>query len=341
MLKKRLAVFMFMAAGAALMAQDEAGMNVQKIVTDAVLSGKALSAYVEMFGQNMRARAVRADADGVVFSVAGTEIPKRWDDFKPYELLRLARSAAQENGETYLLLARYALRHDMKDEAVELARRAGEINPALQETAEKEVVQKVIPPEQPRASALIVRTPAEAAVKPSVPRKYSWEPVGIGGGGGMFSPASSPHDPNLMFVNSDMGHFLRSTDGGRSWRMYNFREITGHTVCRPIFHPQNPNTAYTYCRKGVMTTSDRGETWRKLADIQGNVLELAIDPDAPAFMLAGTDSGVMRSMDGGATWQAASGVTDSVVGLFIDRNSTVDRRSCFAGGSGGVFRSTD
>ena len=66
-------------------------------------------------------------------------------------------------------------------------------------------------------------------------------PVGVGGGGAMYEPASSPHNPKLMFVSCDMGGFYRSEDGGASWTMLDFRNIHGSTQCRPAFHPTKPN----------------------------------------------------------------------------------------------------
>jgi len=36
------------------------------------------------------------------------------------------------------------------------------------------------------------------------PEIRNWEPVGLSGGGGMFSPAISPADPDLMMINCDM-----------------------------------------------------------------------------------------------------------------------------------------
>ena len=45
---------------------------------------------------------------------------------------------------------------------------------------------------------LLAPLPAAAAV-PLVPVKA--EPVGPGGGGALFWPAISPHDPKLMFVS--------------------------------------------------------------------------------------------------------------------------------------------
>ncbi|KKL72621.1 hypothetical protein LCGC14_2083070, partial [marine sediment metagenome] len=64
-----------------------------------------------------------------------------------------------------------------------------------------------------------------------------WTSYGIGGGGGIFVPVSSPHDPKLMFCASDMSGVYRSADGGRHWRMVDFRQTRGSTSCRPVFHP--------------------------------------------------------------------------------------------------------
>src|SRR5438874_2133221 len=33
---------------------------------------------------------------------------------------------------------------------------------------------------------------------------HSWQPLGLSGGGAMFTPAISPADPNLMLLNCDM-----------------------------------------------------------------------------------------------------------------------------------------
>ena len=64
-----------------------------------------------------------------------------------------------------------------------------------------------------------------------------WEPVGISGGGGMFAPAISPADPNLMMLNCDMSAAYLSEDGGRNWRMIDHAQLRSDTACRPAFHP--------------------------------------------------------------------------------------------------------
>jgi hypothetical protein len=55
-----------------------------------------------------------------------------------------------------------------------------------------------------------------ATAGPGSPATSSWEAVGLSGGGGMFTPAISPADPNLMMLNCDMSAAYLSEDGGRN-----------------------------------------------------------------------------------------------------------------------------
>ena len=72
---------------------------------------------------------------------------------------------------------------------------------------------------------------------PGAAERASWEPVGLSGGGGMFTPAISPADPNLMMLNCDMSAAYISEDGGRNWRMIHHAQLRSDTRCRPAFHP--------------------------------------------------------------------------------------------------------
>jgi len=166
-----------------------------------------------------------------------------------------------------------------------------------------------------------------------------FEPVGLGGGGGMFAPASSPHDPNLMFVSCDMGGFYRSTDGGRSWMMLDFRITRGSTRCRPVFHPKNPNIIYF---AGKMSF-DRGRTWRRISPGVnfGRIVEMAVDPDAAGLLLIGTEDGAWLSLDNGRRWRKCPGISGRVVGMYIDPTSPAGRRRLFIATERAIWRSDD
>src|SRR3954454_21508894 len=47
--------------------------------------------------------------------------------------------------------------------------------------------------------------------------------IGPGGGGAMYLPTISPHDPATAFVSCDMTGEYLTHDGGASWRMFNLR----------------------------------------------------------------------------------------------------------------------
>ena len=49
-----------------------------------------------------------------------------------------------------------------------------------------------------------------------------WELRGIGGGGALFSAAISPHDPDLLYMATDMTAVFRSDNFGSSWEILPF-----------------------------------------------------------------------------------------------------------------------
>ena len=77
----------------------------------------------------------------------------------------------------------------------------------------------------------------------------------------------------------------------------------------------------------------------------GYVLSLAIDPQTPMTVYAGTDQGVFKSADGGQNWSPASSGLNSVVvqALAIDpaQPLTVYAGTANTAGTGGIYRSLD
>jgi hypothetical protein len=83
-----------------------------------------------------------------------------------------------------------------------------------------------------------------ASIRNPQSESRNWEPLGLSGGGGMFSPAISPADPNLMMINCDMSAAYISEDGGHNWRMIHQAQLRTDTQCRPAFHPSDRNVIY-------------------------------------------------------------------------------------------------
>src|SRR5215472_14753081 len=71
-------------------------------------------------------------------------------------------------------------------------------------------------------------------------RADGFEIVGPGGGGAMFHPTVSPHDPREMLVACDMTGSYITHDAGHSWRMFNLRGPVHFFA----FDPNEPRTIY-------------------------------------------------------------------------------------------------
>lgn len=97
---------------------------------------------------------------------------------------------------------------------------------------------------------------------------------------------------------------IKSTDGGATW------QSVAAVLDPPIdFHAMavsnsDPNTIIGFDSggRGLFKTIDAGKTWDKF-DYPGQyVTALAISPNDPKVILAGTNDGVSQSNDGAATW---------------------------------------
>jgi photosystem II stability/assembly factor-like uncharacterized protein len=169
----------------------------------------------------------------------------------------------------------------------------------------------------------------------------SWEPVGLSGGGGMFTPAISPADPNLMLLNCDMSAAYLSEDGGRNWRMIHHAQLRSDTRCRPAFHPTNPDCLFASSAGRLRVSRDRGRTFTPIGDLRPSLFgEIAINPADPNVLLAGTSDGrCARSGDGGLTWQTCTGPTGRLRAFHFDR--TRQGHTLFAATDQGLWRSDD
>ncbi len=99
-------------------------------------------------------------------------------------------------------------------------------------------------------------------------------PIGIGGGGALFSPSINPFcnlgsDPSEMFLASDMSGLFRSDDGGNFWHMINFRQLKASRLLGKVhFVSSTPVGRYalgsfdpTTVNEGVLMYSVDGVSW--------------------------------------------------------------------------------
>src|SRR5262245_19639477 len=157
--------------------------------------------------------------------------------------------------------------------------------------------------------------------------------TGPGGGGAMFNPTISPHDPNTVLVSCDMTGSYITHDGGQSWRMFNLRWATSFFA----FDPLDPKVMYTR-GIGLWRSTNAGESWNLVyprpATIQsvlmssdhadevlvsdddpmGLISAMAIDPANSKVLYAAGDENHMTlfvSHDWGKTWVPLEGLLET------------------------------
>ena len=93
-------------------------------------------------------------------------------------------------------------------------------------------------------------------------KAVTWEPIGLSGCGGMYSPGISPADPKLMMIHCDMSGSYLSRDGGRAWDMVHHAQLRASTTCKPAFHPTDAKVIFSaQAYSGMKVTRDGGRTW--------------------------------------------------------------------------------
>lgn len=173
----------------------------------------------------------------------------------------------------------------------------------------------------------------------SAQRPGGFEVVGPGGGGAMFHPLVSPHDPATALVACDMTGAYVTYDGGGSWRMFNLRGVVRFFV----FDPSLPGVIYAQ-NDNLWRSRDNGATWSLIwpvpSTIQGismasdhsdeavisadnpltAITALAIDPHDSDHLYAsagGTKPGLFESADAGAHWRRTADLPELAERLWI------------------------
>ena len=165
--------------------------------------------------------------------------------------------------------------------------------------------------------------------------------LGPGGGGAMFNPTISPHDPNTVLISCDMTGSYITHDGGRSWRMFNLRGVTRFFV----FDPLAPHTIYAE-GIGLWRSTDDGQSWKlvypKPSAVQGvemssdhaeetifaqpnplgTIAALAIDPADSRTLYAAAGKkdtpALFVSRDYGESWQKEVALPEAPQHLWVD-----------------------
>ena len=167
--------------------------------------------------------------------------------------------------------------------------------------------------------------------------KYSW-------------PGPAPR----MFFDQSLGQRIylielsrvyRSDDAGESWQECSNGGNTGSwhgTASRKaglIVHPDDADHLILATRgNGVLVSTDGCQSWRQSNTGLGSLFvnSVAIDPNNPDIVYAGTDGGAYVSFDGGASWGP---INDGLLGALVIYSIVVDPQSnVYAATPYGVFK---
>ena len=190
------------------------------------------------------------------------------------------------------------------------------------------------------------------------PRPGNFQIIGPGGGGAMFHPTISPHDPNLVLLSCDMTGSYISHDGGDSWRMFSLRGVVRFFV----FDPLNRKVIYAQA-DGLWRSPDTGDTWSlvypkasSLREIKmssdhadedliaepnplGHITAMAIDPaDSRIIYVAAGDkkkgsSALFLSRDQGANWTKEQDLPELAEKLWVNPQSSRTARTILIAGT--------
>ena len=167
----------------------------------------------------------------------------------------------------------------------------------------------------------------------------TWQPLDVSSTGGYFRQAiSHPSRPDRIFARGDT--LVRSTDGGRRWKMLHPPDLVSNDIA---IYPGDPDMIVTggYAL-GIST--DGGTTWAgAVGSTDREIIGLALDPlnkntvyvDLPSDVDPNIDSALQKTTDRGKTWKFLP--LDAGYSVATNPNSGF----VFAGSHGKIQRSTD
>jgi photosystem II stability/assembly factor-like uncharacterized protein len=143
-------------------------------------------------------------------------------------------------------------------------------------------------------------------------------------------------------TSGEAGAIYRSVDGGKTWRDSG---LAGHAVRAMAAAQSDPHILLAGALDGVFRSLDEGRTWLRISPENDpelrNVDSLAVDPQNPEIIYAGTFHLPWKTTDGGANWSPIHrGMIDDsdVLSIAVDPR---DPSYVLASACSGIYRSSD
>jgi photosystem II stability/assembly factor-like uncharacterized protein len=177
-----------------------------------------------------------------------------------------------------------------------------------------------------------------------------WTTRGAGGGGAMFEPCYSPHDPDELWVACDMGSFHVTKDAGVSWRTVPCSQLQGNsrTAVRFTMDKDLLWSLDTPWRRGSemicpSVSLDAGRTWTRLGKPHWpdnfSASNICVDFQRPErLLIAAQYHSLLFSRDAGRSFQTVreNKTTIRLAGAFFSEDEIL---ACTS--HEGMLRSTD
>ena len=139
-----------------------------------------------------------------------------------------------------------------------------------------------------------------------------WVHVGINDPS-VFAVSFDPRDHDT-FYTAAMNGALRTTNGGKSWRV-----MTGWDITEPkdiCVDPHNPDRVYLAHPGGIAVSDDRGMNWtrreRGLPDRGKYTQSVEVDRFRNGHILAGCESGIYLSQNDARSWRRTLATEETV-----------------------------
>ena len=162
-----------------------------------------------------------------------------------------------------------------------------------------------------------------------------------------------PTNPAIVYVagwglfDDTEGGVFRSEDGGHTWR--DLQGTHGKSIRALAMSPSNHNILVIGALDGVFRSRDGGATWERISPenhvaIENhsslrNFVSVAIDPQDPDVIYAGTRHLPWKTVDGGATWHnLKEGILDDSDVFSIIVDPRVPSR-VYASACSGIYKS--